>query len=361
MPTPSPTPGIGSFVLSGSMLQGHYYGIAVQLADGKVLVAGGYGTSGLAVASAELYDPATGTFTATGSMTVPRVYAVAALLANGRVLVAGGEAASPLASAEVYDPATGTFTATGSMHVTRSYHSATLLANGSVLVAGGGAPAGGSTGWIATASAEIYDPGTGQFTPTGSMTQRREDQTATLLANGQVLLAGGDGGTGGTITSTAELYNPATGTFASTAGPMTTPRLSQTATLLANGRVLLAGGDDVTKNGSAEVYDPQTGMFTATGAMAGPRFWHAAARLTDGRVLVVGGDGVNCWMSAQCKPGTLATSELYDPATGAFTAGPTLHQARDLHWIFSLAGDKAVVIGGAFNFSRLVTSELYTP
>jgi hypothetical protein len=339
------------------MLQRHWYGIAVQLDNEKVLVAGGWGTSGLAVASAEIYDPATGTFTATGSMTLPRVYAAAALLADGRVLVTGGEAAGPLASAEVYDPATGTFTATGSMHVTRSYHSATRLANGSVLVAGGGAPAGGSSGWMATTSAEVYDPATGTFTPTGSMTLRREDHTATLLANGQVLLAGGDRGSGGTITSTAELYNPATGTFASTAGPMTTPRLSQTATLLENGQVLLAGGDDATNTGSAELYDPQTGMFTATGRMAGPRFFHAAARLTDGRVLVVGGDSIDCWMAAQCNPKTLATSELYDPATGRFTPGPSLHQVRHLHWVFSLAGDRAVVVGGETN----IASELYTP
>jgi hypothetical protein len=172
-----------------------------------------------------------------------------------------------------------------------------------------------------------------------------------------VLLAGGDSGGGGTISSTAELYNPATRTFASTASPMTTKRLSQTATLLANGRVLLAGGDDATKTGSAEVYDPQTGMFTATGSMAGPRFWHAAARLTDGRVLVVGGDGTNCWMSEQCDPHKLATSELYDPATGQFTPGPSLHQARDLHSVFSLAGDRAVVIGGEIN----IASELYGP
>jgi hypothetical protein len=289
-------------------------------------------------------------------MTSPRVYAGAALQADGRVLVTGGESTGPdVASAEVYDPATGKFTATGSMKVGRSYHSETLLADGRVLVAGGSSQSG------ATAAAETYDPATGKFTATGPMTQKRENQTATRLATGQVLLAGGDAGGGGTILSTAELYDPATGKFASTAGAMTTKRLSQTATLLADGRVLLAGGDDATKTGSAEIYDPATGNFTPTGAMAGPRFWHAAALLTNGRVLVVGGDGVNCWMLQQCNSGTLATSELYDPAAGTFVPGPSLHGARDLYSVFSVAGGGAEVIGGEINGAPVVTSELYKP
>jgi len=157
------------------------------------------------------------------------------------------------------------FVATGSMTDFRYGHTATLLNNGQVLIAGG------YDGGAVTDSAELYNPATGTFTATASMTSPRYGQTATLLKNGQVLIAGGDDGD--SDTDSAELYNPATGTFTAT-GNMTDSRSEHTATLLNNGQVLIAGGSDDTS--SAELYDPATGTFTATGRMTTVRDGHTA-------------------------------------------------------------------------------------
>jgi hypothetical protein len=223
------------------------------LGNGKVLVAGGY--SGTAIlASAELYDPAAGTFTATGSMTVARRGLTATLLSNGKVLIAGGTSSGQIeASAELYDPAAGTFTATGSMTVGRYLHTSTLLGNGKVLIAGGGYP---------YTSAELYDPAAGTFTATGSMTERMDSHTATLLGNGKVLMVGGwyitsdnYGEPIETTLASAELFDPVAGTFTAT-GSMTMARWGHTATLLSNGKVLVAGGEnDSGYLASAELYE----------------------------------------------------------------------------------------------------------
>ena len=131
----------------------------------------------------------------------------ATMLSDGRILVAGGwktavgktDGTSALASAELYDPASGTFTPTGDMTVPRAFPTATLLPDGRVLIAGGW------NGSNAVASAEIYDPASGTFTPTGDLTAAREGNTATLLSDGRVLITGGRDGSGGVLVS-AELY-----------------------------------------------------------------------------------------------------------------------------------------------------------
>jgi hypothetical protein len=192
-----------------------------------------------------------GTFTQAGRMAVARYQHTATLLNDGRVLIAGGDSSygalgpNTEASAELYDPATGTFSPTGSMTTARDGHTATLLPNGKVLIAGGG-PRLGGVGY-SVASAEIYDPATGSFTATGAMIVERTAHTATLLNNGRVLIAGGLRRVVGSTLSEysyprgAELYDPETGTFSAT-GDMSSG-WADTATLLPNGKVLVAGGD----------------------------------------------------------------------------------------------------------------------
>jgi Putative Ig domain len=216
-----------------------------------------------------------------------------------------------------------TFTpTTGSMTVARSGHTATLLANGKVLVAGG-----------PDASAELYDPASEMFTVTGAMTVTRSGHTATLLADkalpnyGKVLVSAGG-------SQTAELYDPTTGMFTAT-GSLVVLRVGPTATLLQNGRVLFAGGGTA----SAEIFNPATATFAATGSMTIARTGHSASLLTNGQVLIAGG-------------GT-ATAELYDPATGVFTATGSMSEVRSGHTA-ALLTDGRVLIAGTD-----VTAELY--
>lgn len=287
--------GTGKFTeIVGDDGAGIYGHTATLLQNGKVLLAGGFvnsvwdysGISG-SYNVATLYDSATGVFTGTGNMTANRGDHTATLLANGKVLIAGGAGQDPtgtgLASAELYDPSTGTFTQTGSMAVGRFLHTATLLQNGKVLIVGGVLKSASDP----VATAEVYDPATGIFTMTGAMATAREQHTATLLADGRVLIVGGATSAGaGDPTATAEVYDPSTGSFSVT-GSMTEARTYHTATLLPSGKVLVAGGGD--ENSTAEVYDPATGSFSITGGMEIGRSGHTATLLPNGSVLVAGG------------------------------------------------------------------------
>ena len=173
----------GVFAPTGSMTVARDDFTATLLRTGMVLIAGGYGSNLAALASVELYDPTAGTFAATGSMAAARTGHTATLLPSGQLLIVGGtpDDSTALASAELYDPAAGTFTATGSLSTARWNHTATLLPDGTVLIAGGENEPDGATSPEPLASTELYDPGAGTFTATGSLTVARDDFTATLL------------------------------------------------------------------------------------------------------------------------------------------------------------------------------------
>jgi hypothetical protein len=289
-----------------------------------------------------------GTFVHTGSMSTARGLHKATLLNNGMVLVAGGyNGSNALATAELYDPTTGTLTPTGSMNTARLDFTATLLNNGTVLVTGGLSSGSGNTGLL---SAELYDPTTGTFTLTGSMNTARLQHTATLLNNGKVLVAGGVT-TLGSFTASAELYDPATGTFAVT-GSMSIGRDVHTATLLSNGMVLVAGG--LTALGStatAELYNPTTGTFGLTGSLNTDRNQHTATLLNTGNVLVAGGT------VAATKSPTIG-AELYNLATGTFAPTGSMTDARTAYTASLLNNGKVIVAGGC---CYLASAELYDP
>jgi hypothetical protein len=257
-------------------------------------------------------------WTATGDMVEIRFGASATLLPNGDVLVAGGSprfnrGGITRATAELYDPSTGRWTLTGSMREARQDHSAVLLANGKVLVLGGNASDGGPARLLS--SAELYDPSTGTWTDTGRLLSARTNATATLLADGRVLVAGGVSSSADRPERSAEVYDPATGTWAKTSA-MRVARNGHTATLLPDGHVLVTGGQCCSDPAvaSSELYDPISGTWTATGALDSARRNHAAVLLSNGKVLVYGGDDGNSASPA------ITTAELYDPATGMWVA-----------------------------------------
>jgi Kelch motif protein len=317
-------PKTGTFSPTGPMSLARARGpAATRLLDNRVVVTGGFNGKVL-LATSEIYDPATGTFAATGPMAVGRIFQRATLLADGRVLVTGGGGHSGgLATAELFDPATGSFTATGPMSIARTGHTATRLADGRVLVVGGtsnqsGAPEGLLQPCVK--SAEIYDPETMAFSSAGAMADARCGHAAVLLADGRVLVTGGGSVYGDPVShASAEIYDPRTNTF-SAVGVMAEARVGHTETLLRDGRVLIAGGNDAEFRplASAEIYDPRTGTFRVTGSLMG-RAWHTATLLDDGRVLLTGGNSAG-WLYAGPFH---ASAEIYDPATGTFSApGP---------------------------------------
>jgi hypothetical protein len=246
------------------------------LSNGKVLLVGGVSDNGppaFDLTSAELYDPASGTWTPTGSLAVARVEHTATLLANGKVLVAGGFNSNDgvLASAELYDPANGTWSATGSLGAAHANHTATLLPGGKVFVAGGV-----DSKALASTIAELYDPASGTWTGTGSLATGRESHTATLLPNGKVLIAAGYDGNA-TLAS-CELYDPSISpTPTPTPTPTATPARSlniSTRARVQTGDNVMIGGFIVTGNVSKRVIvralGPSLTKFGLTGVLADP-------------------------------------------------------------------------------------------
>ena len=324
---------------------------AIVLQNANVFVVGGVDGA----SPTELLDVMTGVWALKGSLTSSiRNPGPAVLLPNGSVLVTGGthDELSTYNNADIYDPVTGDWAPTGFMSFARAGHTATVLPNGKVLVVGG------IQNLTSLATAELYDPATGLWSMTGSMSDRRHTHTTTLLPNGKVLVTGGYDIGGKGYLASAELYDPSTGMW-STTGSMAFVRLNHTAVFLSNGKVLVIGGvggavgtnnNDILN--STELYNPATGLWSGTGNLVTARQRHTSVNLANNTVLVVGGDDNT----------NLSSAEIYSPTTGIWSITGNLHTPRSGHTLTRLAGGLAMVIGG-YNSQEgtLKSVELYNP
>ncbi len=259
---------------------------ATLLQDGRVLITGGVDEHSARLSSAEIYDPTQRTFTPTGSMTLARSGHTATLLPDGRVLIVGGEQTppgqngiEPGQSAELFDPSAGNFTPTGGLLIGRQGFNATLLATGKVLITGGAA--GTTDSGYTIGDPEVYDPTTGAFAAAGAYSGSLAGLNSGVWGFGSVSALLADGTTLFATGPASQVYDPSTATF-SLRGPISvtwalpggntfTPSyiVEQTASLLLNGKVLLAGGEneDTGYYRTAELYDPASGTFGPTGNM----------------------------------------------------------------------------------------------
>jgi hypothetical protein len=323
--------------------------LATVLANGQVLITGGANPNTVPatqLVTAEIYDPVAGTFSATGSLPAGFIVVTATRLLDGRVLVI-----SATQAAQLYDPATGTFTATGSTIKQRYSPTATLLQDGKVLLIGGVLGVGPDK------TAELYDPASGTFRYTAGLESRNQSihrSVSVLLNSGAVLNCGGyDGSNGPSTTSACELYDPATETFRNT-GTMVVARIGPKATLLADGRVLIAGG---LRNNFAmagpEIYDPATEVSTTTGVLPSTSICSLNI-LPDGQVLLAGLWGTS---SPYERP-----NYLFNPATGALTdVGRMAEYRQSCDFATANLGNGRVLISGGYTDSAdgYRTAELF--
>ena len=328
---------------------------ATLLGNNDVLVVGGYGLGG-GLSSTELYHPATALWRSAGDLSVPLTGHTATLLLNGpstgNVLVAGGYDGNRItASAQIYDSGTGTWSVAANMSGPRSHHSTTRLLDGDglVLIVGGRDLNG-----VPMASAELYNSTLNQWNPAGIMLVARTGHATTLLPTGQVLVTGGWNSTG--PIDTAELFYPNTDQWSLT-GNMNVARTGHSATSLGNGDVLVAGGyGNGGVQASAEIYhlDQTTGQggWVNANNLHVPRAGHTATLLSSGRVFVAGGEA---------DDGMLTSSEQYDATTGQWTLMGSLDVPRSFHTATLLQDGSLLVTGGTLLRSDRVSAERVAP
>ncbi len=314
------------------------------LPNGKLLAVGGLPN----LDSAELYDPASGGWSATGRLTAGRYRHTATLLTTGKLLVAGGQRGTALLnSVELYDPTSGAWSAAGALHTSRRSHTATLLPNGFVLVVGGcdGPATGAGLG-----SVEWYIPETGTWEARASLNRGRCGHTATLLADGRVLVAGGVDN--GAYLNTSEIYDPSANSWTSLADTLASPHAYHSATRLYNGKVLLAGG----YSGSGyptvtELFDPATNLWDGSGVLTTGRAYHGVTLLPNGYVLAAGGNnGV-----------AVATAEMYVPDMGIWTTAGSLGLARYHLALAGLPNGKVLAVGGYAGSAQTAVEAYFDP
>jgi Kelch motif len=348
---------LGAWSVTGSMAVARTQHAAVRLADGRVLATGGV-TATATTGTAEVFDPAAGTWSLTGSLITPRSRHTATLLADGRVLVTGGRfRGASLASAEIYDADAGMWLAVAAMHAARDNHAATLLADGRVLVTGG--VSGGDGGSPVEKSAEIFDPATDTWTAADHMSIARYNQQATLLADGRVLVTGGFNVSIFHIPiRDAEIYDPAADRW-SQARNMDTPRATHVAFLRADGRVAVAGGwtqppNTITITATAETYDPVANAWTPAPGLPAPR-----GSLVNHGVMLLNGDFLAA--GGRLDSGTIATSDRYSAATGTWSVTGSMSVPRVGATAVLLADGRVLIAGGGNAAGVLSSAEIYQP
>ncbi len=331
---------------------------ATLLNDGTVLIAGGNDGNGNALSSAELYDPTNGAWTLVPqSMVNARYDATATLLNDGTVLIVGGNGGhGPLNTAELYNPANESFSTVGNMSTARANAGATLLNNGMVLVAGG---------TFSSENVDLYNPSTKSWSQAAPMSWAMEFDTAVTLSNGKVLVTGpGEAAANGAPITTAELYDPAANQWSSAGSWITAPAPydGQTTTVLPNGLVLIAGGEDAVNENAlsgAELYNPNTNTFSAAASMSTPRYDATATLLRNGMVLVLGGQESDGFL--------LGSAEVYDPVRNQWISGGNI-AALQGETMTTLDNGQVLIVGGQDNSNypiangeTLKLAELYYP
>jgi len=300
----------------------------LKLPGGSVLLVGG------ATSSCEEFDPTKASFAHAGFLGIDQGTGTSSvILADGQILIAGGGHPEPSPAVALYIPTEKRWEPTAPMLSPRTGHTLTALKDGRVLAVGGSSSLNGQP----LAMVEIYDSKKGTWTSVpGSLHTARLNHTATLLADGLVLIAGGRGSAG--ALSTAEIFDPTTESFTPVASTMASAHVGHVAITLPSGQVVMLGGAG--SEGSAlpiEVFDPESDRFTSPAHLLIPRDSLAATLLRDGRVLILGG---------QSEGGAIASTEIFNPADNTVRFGPNLSSTRQGHEALTLSEGQVLVLGG---------------
>lgn len=337
----------GSWRPAAPMMSDRSGHTATLLSDGTVLVTGGVTSANATTAEAELYDPVRNTWTTTSPMSSARLGHAAIRLDDGRVLVVGGLAAIPnnndpalaLASAELYDPAGQSWSAAAPMPYATIQPTITVLSDSRVLVAGGS-----SDGNVGVAGAAVYDPNANRWAAAPNMSSPRRGPAAMLLRGGRVLVAGGASSDQDGSLDTAELYDPVANHW-SPAASMRSAHAHALSAVFADGTALVAGGVDF-QGGygisvlATDLYDPAQNAWSLGPPLHVGRASGAGALLSNGLYLAVGGYRVRAGVQPQ------SSSELYDPAARRWTQQPPMAGARTSATVTALRAGGALIAGG---------------
>jgi len=345
-----------TFTATGSLTTARAYHTATLLNSGKFLIAGGYAGGSDYFAGCELYDPSTGTWSSTGSLTLGRRDHEAVLLPTGKVLLTGGYnpggGTAIKVNSELFNPTTGTWGAATSMNTKRQQFGLVWSPLVGKAIAIGG-DEGKST---MSETVESYDPYLDTWTNKTSMATGRSGHTVTVLSDGKILVTGGYSASN-TVLSSVEVYDPVANTW-TTKASMSTARHFHKATLMPDGKVLVTGGAGTSASSpsylnSVEVYDPVANTWTSKASFTTARYRHISILMADGKILLAGG---------QTGSGTYTnTAYVYDPVANTWTAVGNLTVARGYSSASLLPTTGRILVVGGWGGSSLFygTTELY--